>query len=273
MGFRISAAAAIATLAILGVAGGAAASNSSFWTDPPGDSKSAPDLTVVTAASDDAGKITFTLTYANRPAGLTDDDQVQIWLDADDSASTGDSGFDYILVLEKAGAFLKQATPAGPVDTLETTVSGSADGRTAAVNRSEVGNTAKFDFFVRTVAKSDLSADEAPDASDRVFVFSLTAPLPTKITVVFSPKTPKAGASFLATVALVELEDGSRMLALQGVSCTSTLNGKPIRATVIPAACVWKLPKSAKGKRLVIRISVSNNGSKKTFGPWKFKVR
>jgi hypothetical protein len=77
MGFRISSAAAIATLAILGVAGGAAASNANFWTDPSGDSKNAADLTVVAAASDDAGKITFTLTYGNRPAGLTDDDQVQ----------------------------------------------------------------------------------------------------------------------------------------------------------------------------------------------------
>ena len=273
MGFRISSAAAIATLAILGVAGGAAASNANFWTDPSGDSKNAADLTVVAAASDDAGKITFTLTYGNRPAGLTDDDQVQIWLDADDSAATGNGGFDYILVLEKAGAFLKQATPGGPVDTPETTVSGSAEGRTASVNRSEVGNTAKFDFFVRALAKSDLSTDEAPDSADRTFVFRLTAPRPAKVSVVFAPKTPKAGASFLATVALVELEDGTRMLALQGVSCTSTLNGKPIRARVIPAACVWKLSKSGKGKRLVIRISVSNNGSKKTFGPWKFKVR
>src|SRR6266550_638756 len=110
MSFRMLATAAVAAGAILGVAGGAAASNSDTWTDP------AADLTGIAAASDDAGKITFTLTYANRPSGLTDDDQVQIWLDADDNASTGDNGFDYVLVLEKPGAFLKQATPSGLVN-------------------------------------------------------------------------------------------------------------------------------------------------------------
>jgi hypothetical protein len=272
MGFRISAAAAIAALAILGVAHGAAASNSDSWSDPAGDSKTAADLTGIAAASGDDGKITFTLTYGNRPAGLTDDDQVQIWLDADESGSTGVNGFDYILVLEKAGAFLKQATPGGPVDTPQTTVAGSTDGRTASVNRSEVGNPVKFDFFVRTLAKSDLSADEAPDASDRVFVFSLTAPRPTQILYAFSPKTPKAGKTFTAAVLLVKLDDGT-VAVFPSLTCKGTLNGKRLPATATPLSCVWKLPKSAKGKRLVISIDVSNHGSKGTFGPWKFKVR
>jgi hypothetical protein len=71
------------------------------------------------------------------------------------------------------------------------------------VNRSEVANTAKFDFF----------------------------------------KTPKAEAA------------------------------NPIRSVVTPSQCVWKLPKSAKGKRFVVTITVDYQGSKKTFGPWKFKVR
>jgi hypothetical protein len=41
MSFRMLATAAVAAGAILGVAGGAAASNSDTWTDPAGDSKSA----------------------------------------------------------------------------------------------------------------------------------------------------------------------------------------------------------------------------------------
>ncbi len=272
MSFRMLATAAVAGGAILGVAGGAAASNSDTWPDPAGDSKSAADLTGIAAASDDAGKITFTLTYANRPSGLTDDDQVQIWLDADDNASTGDNGFDYVLVLEKPGAFLKQATPSGLVNAPDTTVSGSVDGRTASVNRREVANTAKFDFFVRTVAKSDLSGDEAPDANDRVFVFSLTAARPTQIARVFNPKTPKAGAAFTVTVPILRLDDGSTVL-LPSVTCKGTLNGHAIRSVVTPSQCVWKLPKSAKGKRLAVTITVDYQGAKKTFGPWKFKVR
>jgi hypothetical protein len=120
----------------------------------------------------------------------------------------------------------------------------------------------------------DNSRDDAPDAQDKVFVYALTAPRPTQVLVAFNPKAPKAGARFLATVVLVTFDDGSSTIPLSlPVTCRATLNGKPIRARVIPMACVWKLPKSAKGKRFAFTITVTSNGSKGTFGPWRYKVR
>ncbi len=275
MKVRTLAVAAVAALAILGVAGGAAASNSNFWTDPAGDSANAADLTNITVSSDDARKIAFTLTYGNRPAGLTDDDQVQIWLDADETASTGDQyGRDFVLVLDKRGALVKHSTPSALEDTPASTLSGTADGTTVSINRSELGNTSKFKFYVVSLTRADQSTDLAPDATDRVFVYSLTAPRPTRVVVTFVPKAPKAGARFMATVVLVRFEDGSSTVPLSlPITCRGTLNGKPIAATTKPLFCVWKLPKSAKGKRFSFTITVSNNGSKATFGPWKFKVR
>lgn len=218
MCIRISAAAAIAALAVLGVAGSAAASNSAFWTDPVGDSANAPDLTRITLSNDDAGKITFTITYGNRPAGLNQQDQVQIWINADMNPSTGDE------------------------------------------NGSDT--------------RADNSRDDAPDAQDKVFVYSLTAARPTRVLVAFNPKPPKAGKRVVATVVLVTLDDGNSTIPISmPITCTATLKGKPIPTTAIPMGCAWKLPKSAKGKPLVVTITVSNNGSKGTFGPWRFKVR
>lgn len=275
MSFRMLATAAVAAGAILGVAGGAAASNSDFWTDTAGDSGSAADVTRIDATNDDAGNITFRLTYGNRPGGLTADDEVHIWINSDGNPSTGDQyGYEYVIGLTKGAAVLKRTTTAGLQDTPSSTFTASADGTSAKVNASEVGNTASFHFYVATVTQIDHSIDYAPDADGYVFVYSLTAPRPTQATVSFNPKAPKAGASVLATVVLVKLDDGSSVLGISlPLTCSATLNGRRIRATVIPSACVWKLPKSAKGRRLVITITVDYQGSKKTFGPWKFTVR
>jgi hypothetical protein len=272
MKLRMLAAAAVAAGAILGVAGGASASNANFWTDPAGDSGSAADVTRIDVSNDDAGNITFQVTYGNRPDGLTDQDEVHIWIDSDANPSTGDSyGYDYVIALAKGGAVLKHSTAAGLEDTPSSTFTASPDGTRANVNHSELANTAKFVFYVATITLIDDSIDYLPDGN-QVGVYSLTAPRPTKVTVVFAPKTPKAGTRFLATVALAQLENGSSLLA-PSVACKGTLNGKPIRATAIPGACVWKLPKSAKGKRFAFTIVVDNHGSKGTFGPWKFNVR
>jgi len=269
------AAVAVAVLAVLAVAGGAAASNANSWTDPAGDAGNAADLTGIVAANDDAGKLTFTLTYGNRPAGLTDDDQVQLWVDADENTATGDQyGFDYVLVFDKRGVAVKHATTSGLEDTPDSTLSGSDDGTTLSINRSELGNTSKFDFYAVALTRADQSRDEAPDASDRVFVYSLTAPRPTNVFVTFSPKTPKAGTTFSVAVVLVKYDDGNSSIPVgQTITCKGMLNAKPIRSIARTLGCAWKLPKSAKGKRLSFRITVSNNGSTGTFGPWRFKVR
>ena len=184
MSFRMLAVVGGAALvAILGVAGGASASNSESWSDPAGDSADAPDLSGITISNDDLGKVTFTVTYANRLGGLNDQDQVP------DLDRLGHERIDGKHVWTRLRGRPRQERP---------------------------GRQARN----------------------------------------------------------VKLEDGSSIIPLSlPIACAATLNGKAIRATAISMACVWKLPRSAKGKRLVVTITVDNHGSKKTFGPWKFRVR
>jgi hypothetical protein len=61
-----------------------ALSNSMTFTDPVGDSGAKPDISGGSVRNDDAGMITFTVTFANRPA-LSTDDFVQIIIDADNA--------------------------------------------------------------------------------------------------------------------------------------------------------------------------------------------
>lgn len=117
-----------------------------------------------------------------------------------------------------------------------------------------------------------MSFDDAPDAANQVFVYSLTAPRPDKILVLFSPKTPKAGKTFTVVVPVVQMDDGSTAVP-EKLACNATLNGKSLRGSVKTAACAWRLPKSAKGKRLAFTVTVTQGSATTTFGPWRFKVR
>jgi hypothetical protein len=272
---RIWLVSAIAATAILGLAGGASASNGSSWDDPSGDSGPVADLTKIVVTSDDSGTIKFELTYGNRTA-LGPDDRIQIYLDTDGNQSTGNQGYDYGIGLVSGDAVLKRGTASGFEETSHATFSASADGRTVTVNRSELGGTSRFLFFVRSdsLVASESAEDVAPDASDRVFVYWVVGPRPEKILAIFAPKFPKAGTAFSAVVPFVQLEDGGTVPP-EKLGCKATLNGKPLtgKASLRPVArCRWKLPRSTKGKTLSITITVTQNGATSAFA-WRFKVR
>ena len=274
MRFRTWLVAATAIVAILSLAVGATASNSVSYDDPAGDSGAAADLTAIDVQNDDAGTITFRLTYANRPSGLMDDDQVEIWLDTDRNEATGYQGFDYAVGMIKGAALLARGSSSGFEEISASSFSGTPDGTSATVNRSDLGNTGQFEFWINvvTISQDEKSYDWAPDDSNRVFVYSLSAPRPTRILAALPKQPPKAGSTFSVAVPLVFLEDGSSTIPEQ-LTCNGTLNGKRLNGRATTARCAWKLPRSAKGKRFVIRITVTQKGAKGTFGPWRFKVR
>jgi hypothetical protein len=73
-----------------------ASANSMSFADPVGDSGAKPDISGGTVSNDDAGKITFTVAFANRPA-LSPGDYVEIFIDADNAGWTGNEGFEYVV--------------------------------------------------------------------------------------------------------------------------------------------------------------------------------
>lgn len=268
---RLALAAAALALASVASAGGATAANHYSWTDPAGDSSTAPDLAQIAVRNDDAGNITFDFTYANRTA-LGSDDRVQIFLDTDDDTSTGTNGYDYGIALTGGQSVLKRWAD-GWVDTPASTFSSSDDGRSVTVNRSELGNATKLAFQVSgdLMSGDDATVDWAPDEANRVMVYWVVGP---RVAQIFSvaAKTAQAGATFSVVVPFVRLDNGAALPA-ERLACTATLNGVPLAAHVTPISCAWRLPKSAHGKRLSYTIQATYNGLTSTFGPYSVPVR
>src|SRR5215470_3952247 len=100
--------AAVVVLCAVPLAGAARANTTiASYTDPTGDSGSAPDVAQVLVTGDDvSGAITMTANFANRTNDMVAGDVLQIALDTDNNPSTGDpesAGADYALQVEADG--------------------------------------------------------------------------------------------------------------------------------------------------------------------------
>jgi hypothetical protein len=247
-------------------------------TDPTGDSNGAPDITRVTVANDLSGMILFLVQVANRDGFVANDD-VLVYIDSDRSAATGlaerGGGVDYLLRIDTTGQQFGLARWNGTtfVPTPSTTLRVEwRAGYVLFVNRSELGGTNSFAFFVRTRLQSHPAnpSDLAP--GDGYQPYTVSTPHIDVIRPTFSPASPRARSTFRLRSVQLAFETGETARAAS-FACRATLAGKRARGTG-PGGCTFKLPKSAKGKRFAITITVTAPGGKaETFRPYAFRVR
>ena len=246
-------------------------------TDPTGDSNGAPDITGVTVANDLSGMILFVVEVANRNGFVANDDLL-IYVDSDRSAATGlperGGGVDYLLRIDATSQQLSLGRWNGV--TFETAPSTTLRGEwsnayVVFVNRSDLGGTSGFAFFVRTRLQSGPGqSDVAP--TDAYLPYTLSPPHIEVIRPVFSPAAPRAGSTFRLNSIQLAFETGETARAT-AFTCRATLAGKRTRGTG-RGGCAFKLPKTAKGKRFVITIAATAPGGKpETFRPYAFRVR
>src|SRR5207253_1591891 len=135
-------------------------------------------------------------------------------LDADMNSSTGPphwDGTDYLFIVDQSdhsygfehwnGSDWEQASYA------TVGVRTTSTGITISVNRSELGNTSEFNFWVRTVngdPSSDRS-DEAPDLGVWNYALATNGPDILDVLVQPTPALPKAGKSFALAPAGLKL--------------------------------------------------------------------
>jgi hypothetical protein len=279
-----------AVVIALVAAGGAAgiprrsSANSMSFTDPVGDSGAKPDISGGTVSNDDAGKITFTVAFANRPA-LIPGDFVEIFIDADNAAWTGNEGFEYVLEYSfdpspaTSELTVWDGTQYSTVNTATVNGSYAAGALTLALSFRALGDTARLRFFVysdSSANEEDIDFDDAPHG-EAVFSFGLKVPL--LFDAFKAPAKVKAGKS--ATAAMTVTTDD----AIHGVvRCRATIAGKPVRGQgswvgvqLVPrpspagdtpapfaykgvAFCTWKVPKTAKQKLLKATITAAKEG-------------
>jgi hypothetical protein len=274
--------AVVALCAFLLLAVPAGASNSQTFADSTGENPAAPDVTSIVLSNDDAGLITFQTNVSNRPA-LTPDMLFWVFLDTDDNSATGDTvanGADYVIQLVSGFVDLFKWNGSDFVATTsESTLvySYPSTGPTIKVNASELGGVKAFNFSVLAISgvafdssgQPDLSrssADLAPDPGHGMYAYKLSTAV--KLNVVsfrVAPTPAKAGKSFAATIGATE-SDTNGPIEKGTVSCRATLGGRPFAGVgggIVNglAICQWKLPKTAKGKRLSGTVSVTVQGA------------
>ena len=148
-----------------------AAARPAVFNDPAGDSGTAADVSGVSVANTNDGQYTFDVTL------LTDypaDGQFYLYLDTDKNPSTGDeSGADYVVWDDFADHAADLYTWNGsdwgdtPEDTFSFEVGGDHRSLTASVNKSELGGSTAFSFFVvaTNADETDGHYDDAPNGT------------------------------------------------------------------------------------------------------------
>lgn len=266
----------VALLSVAPAFGRAVGHNPVKAIDPTGDSNGAPDITGVTVANDFAGTILFVVEVANR-TDFVARDEVLIYVDSDRSAATGSpdrgGGIDYRLRIDSTSSDFERWNGTGFEAAPRTTFRiARGNGYVAAVDRSELGVTSSFAFFVRTRMQEGQGTqfDEAP--SDSLFAYTLSPPHIDAIRTSFSPAAPRAGATFRVSSVQLRFETAESADAA-AFTCRATLGGKLIRGTG-RGSCTFKLPNTAKGKRFVLTMTARATGGKaERFGPYAFRVR
>lgn len=241
--------------------------------DVAGDSGAAPDITGVTVANDLSGNILFVVQVGNRE-GFVANDLVAIFLDTDRNSGTGGlgAGVDYLIGIDATTPQIGLAKWNGTTfeDVAATTLRGGwGSGYAVLINRAELGNATAFDFGVVTLLDQGDGADRAPESD--FGTYTIAPPHIASIVPRFSPTAPRAGATFKLQSVALTFESEEKGVA-GSFTCRATLAGKRVKGTG-PGGCTFKLPKTAKGKQLVVTVTATPTGGKaQTFPAYKFRV-
>ena len=248
-----------ATLARL-VAGAARAAGTPYvYTDKAGDSASAPDIQKVVLTDNGNGTVGVEIDLA---AVLPDDgdSMVVLGIDADKNRQTGDGlGLDYGVAADATGVWMMKYdggdwTPFNHAPSSPTIVGGRL-GYTLTL--SDFGVTS-FNFMVLSYHGED--SDAAPEYN--AFTYPDVAAKPAIDGIVLSAVAlfPKAGSTFSFATPQVKLTTGD-IVAADSVTCTLSYKAQAITPV---RQCAWKIPKTDKGKHLVLKVTAVYGASTKS---------
>jgi len=254
--------------------------SSGDYTDPSGDSGTAGDLTSVTVAGDKAsGQLLFRMTGTN----IASSETTPLILDIDSDANplTGDitfNGMDYEFDVDNSsyGFFHWNGSDWVATPDLSVQVSGGTGQILISVNKSELGNSSTFNFFVVSFNVADRAFDLAPDKGAFNYSFDTNGPQIISVDVKKTPAAgPKAGKRFVIVPTGLKLPPDGQLtppaIVPSSYSCTAKLGAK--RLATGSGVCSIAIPKkNAKGKRLTVLLTVNYQGATKVV-PLTFKVK
>jgi hypothetical protein len=259
------------------------------YVDASGDNiGQAGDLTAVTVAGEQAtGQLLFRITGTN----LASSEENLLYLDIDTDANplTGslrDGGAEYEFFIDgnSYGFGRWDGSQWVRASNLTVLVSGNTSEITISVNRSELGNSAVFNFAATTFSMSPISStavqiglDLAPDDGAFNYSFDANGPQINSVDLRTTPSGgPRAGKPFVVVPTGLKLPPDGRTtqaaILPESYSCSAKLGAKRL-AGKATGGCTFAVPKKkARGKRLTVLLTVNYQGSTKVV-PLTFKVR
>jgi hypothetical protein len=260
--------------------------SSGNYTDPSGDSAGAGDITAVAVTGDKgSGQLVFRISGVNIATSGTN----PLFLDIDTDANplTGDltaGGIEYSFYVDGESYSFGRWDGSNWVEasTLTVRVSGNSSQIMISVNRSELGNSADFNFVASTVSLAtvestiSLGLDLAPDDGVYNYSFDANGPQINSVDVQTTPSSgPRAGKRFVVVPTALKLPPDGRATAVnvlpESYSCTAKLGAKKLAGSGT-GGCTVKVPKKkARGKRLTVLLTVNYQGATKVV-PLTFKV-
>jgi hypothetical protein len=287
----------LAVLAAVFAVAPAGAANSVTYQDSTGENPAAPDITTVVVSNDDAGMITFRINIPNR-AQLTPDILVDMLLDTDSNAATGDPenlGADYAIELFRGevalfkwdGTGLTRRIGDPPATTL---IYQWSNGVSFRISAAELGNTRKLGFAV--IAVSGITFDPTTNEPDFANAVADAAPAgtagfysydvriaPTRVvfkSLKTAPASPRAGGTFTVRMAATRSDTGAPIINGR-VTCTAKAGARSIRPNSArfvggQAVCVFSVPRGSAGKTIRGTIKITFEGKSLT-RPFSAKVR
>jgi hypothetical protein len=261
------------------------AANSVTFPDSTGEDASAPDVTAIVVSNDDAGMLTLQINISNRPA-LTPDMFMLIFLDTDQNPATGDTnslGAEYAIQLDPGGVGLFKWNGSDYVaatSQASLTYSYATTGATIRVSAADLGKPKAFKFGalvasgVTTNAAGEpdfanIHVDAAPDMGHGLFTYQVLTRLILTVTgFTVSPKPARAGRPVSMSLAANE-NDTAGPVQRGTATCAATIAFKRTVAVshVVAngvASCVWRIPKTAKGKVFRGTITLTVQGAQVT---------
>lgn len=248
------------------------------FTDESGDSGTAADIAKVSVSNDDKGQYTFLVHFATPYTGNAG---FFVYLNTDVNTATGDpnaAGADYVLVddysqhtfyFEKWNGTAWDDAPTNA--TTSYAIANDNSSLAASVNRSEIGNSASFDFWVESIESDGSNGhfDDGPSGTG-TWHYDLQTPLSLSV-VAATANVPKAGKTW-TMIAGVKRSDTGKTVGSEGTIVCSATSGKTklklvTRAFISSGAggssvavCSFAVPKTLKHKVLHGTIAVSYGG-------------
>jgi hypothetical protein len=265
-------------VAVLALVAATVAGAETTFTDPTGDSGTAPDLASVAVANDAAGNITFRINVANQLTPATDAG-VALVLDTDNNPTTGDEGWEYLVLFDgqdsSLGVLRWNGTEDVPVATTTFRVGYTGGVLTITGNRSELANTTEFAFYLLGLqfdANGEIVAQDVVPDGDLVWEYTMTGLAP-PLTLsagapTGKPARPQAGKAFIVSVPVRRSDTRALLTAGGSVTCKAAVGGKTVKAAGRYGSgrpqCVLRIPRGSTGKMVRGTLTVTFQGKKVT---------